>query len=382
MASTKHDSVSILVWGLHQGAFANLAAALANGFARVGIGNVSVVFLSKPPGRTINPPHQARLVSLGVSHSRNGIVQLARYLRAAKPPILLSLCWNMNLLACLGRMLSNGSPTKLIVSEHATMSYKCFVEHRRDLRHRVVPRLARMLYPLADGLCANSEQVLDDLLRRIGVPFPAQRTAVIDNPIDVDAIREHAKSDDCHPWLREKTSRVIVCVARLARQKNLPLLLRTLKLVRAQIDVRLVVVGDGPLRDELQRKVQELGLDGAVDFPGASPNPWKDLARADVFVLPSEEEAFGMVLVEAMACGVPVVATDAMGGGPRRILGANSDYGILVRPDDPTALADAILRLLASPDLHDTYVRRGEHRCLEFKPETVARQWLEFFDRL
>jgi len=376
----ERPSLAIFNWGLSRGALANNAAAMAKGFSEVGVRELYMVYLSSGPGSYVSLPHGAKLFPLGVQHSSRAPMRLARFIRAVEPDVLISMVSVINMAAILGWLLAGRERTKLVVSEHATMSYKAYVEHKSELRMRLLPCLARLLYPLANGLRTNSQVVLDDLRTTIRVPMPADRMAFIPNPVNVDAVSSHSREAPDHPWLQHKDKPVIVSVGRLAKQKNFPLLLRAFARVRQRLDARLVIVGDGTERVSLERLIRELGLQD-VSLPGYSDNPWRTMARADVFVLPSEEEAFGLVLVEAMACGTPIVATDALGGGPRSVL-ENGRAGMLVPSGDVEALAEAMIEVLSSEGLRDRLRKVGQQRCEAFRPETIARQWLSFIDHL
>jgi len=376
----RHKSLAIFNWGLSGGALANNAAAMAKGFWEIGVRELYMVYLFSGPGSYVSLPEGVKLISLGVQHSSRAPIRLARFIRAVKPDVLISMVSVINMAAILGWLLTGRGRTKLVLSEHAIMSHEVYIEHKHFLRLRALPWLARILYPLADGLRANSQGVLDDLLTKIRVPMQHDRMVFIPNPVNIDAVSDHSREKPDHPWLQQKGKPVIASVGRLAKQKNFPLLLKAFGVVRRTLDARLVIVGEGPERTHLESLIQDLGLED-VSLPGYSDNPWSVMVRADVFVLPSEAEAFGLVLVEAMACGVPIVATDALGGGPRSIL-ENGQHGILVPSGDIEALADGILKVLSSKDLRDRLTIAGQQRCEAFRPETVARQWLSFIERL
>ena len=373
--------LGIFTWGLSAGAFANVAAALAQGFWNEGVRKLSLIYLSRGPERHASIPEGVTIVSLGVSRARWASPVLAGYLREAKLDVLVSMPAFINIPAILGWLLGGRNRTKLVITEHATMSYKAFVEHKHNPWMRALPYLARFLYPRANGLVANSQCVLDDLLMRIRVPMQNGRITAIPNPVDIKMVRNRSLVLPDHPWLLHKKKPVIVSVGRLARQKNFPLLLKAYAIVRQRLDARLIILGEGPERGRLESLITALGLGKDISLPGFSPNPWSIIARADAFVLPSEEEGFGLVLVEAMACGIPVVATDAIGGGPRSIL-ENGRYGILVRAGDVAALADAISNVISSGDLRDGLLVSGKQRCEIYRPEVVAQQWLSFVEGL
>ena len=240
---------------------------------------------------------------------------------------------------------------------------------------------ARFLYSRVSGLVSTTQLLLEELIQQVGVSLLEKQTAVIPNLVNLQLIETQAQVEPSHQWLRHKEKPVILSVARLAKQKNFPLLLHAFAVIRQQLDVRLVIIGEGPEREALEQLIQTLGLDQSVSLLGHENNPWSSMLRADVFVLPSEEEAFGLVLVEAMACGLPVIATDAIAGGPRSILG-DSDYGLLVPNQDGRALADSIINVLTSSELRNKLISSGKQRCQAFEPKKIAQQWLSFIKQI
>lgn len=161
-----------------------------------------------------------------------------------------------------------------------------------------------------------------------------------------EAVRDLRLGADC----------VVGTVARLADQKGLSTLLEAMPQVTAETGARLLIVGDGPRRVRLERYAMRLGLGGSVSFLGYRGDMVDVYAAMDVFALPSRHEGFGVVFIEAMAMGVPVVGTRVVG-----TVDAIQDRatGLLVPPDDPRALAEAILRLLADAELATRLANRG-----------------------
>lgn len=381
-------SIAIFVWGLEAKAIANNAAAMAQGFKDLGIEQVWLVYLFKGPGKNVTIPSGVKLIPLGVKRSFLAPLFLAQFLRKEKPDVLISMPTVVNIPAIIGWLLSGSksnsrgsSSTKLILSEHSTMSYKAYVEYKRDLRMRLMPWLARIFYPLADGLRANSKEVLDDLLNNIQIPIQSDSATTITNPVNIKAIAKCGEVKPNHPWLINKDKPVILSVARLAKQKNFPLLIRALAMVREKLDARLIIVGDGSERESLANLISQLGLEEFVSLAGFSNNPWSYMAKADVFALASEEEPFGLVLVEAMACGLPIVATDALSGGPRTILEAGQ-HGLLVANHDTSAFADSLLQVLTDANLRNRLIAAGKERCQTYRPKIIAQEWLSFIDNL
>jgi glycosyltransferase involved in cell wall biosynthesis len=151
-----------------------------------------------------------------------------------------------------------------------------------------------------------------------------------------------------HPWTQDGQGPVIINAGRLFPQKDFPTFLRAMKLVRAAVpDVRAVIMGDGPLRAELESLRADLGLADIVDMPGFSPDINPSLAAAGFFVLSSAWEGFGNVLVEALGAGCSIVTTDCP-DGPREIV-ESGRYATLVPVGEVQAMADAIIAMLRSP---------------------------------
>ena len=206
-------------------------------------------------------------------------------------------------------------------------------------------RRRRLLFPYAAHVVAVSRDLADNVSSAIGVA--QDRIAAVHNPAFTrDLVRQAAAEPD-HPWLRDGSPPVVLGVGRLAPQKDFSTLIEAFRLVLAERDCRLVILGEGAMRRELEERVRAVGLAERVSLPGWTSNPFAFMARAALFVLSSRHEGFGNVLVEALACGCPAVATDCP-FGPSEIL---EDRSLLAPVADPEALAAAMLRALArAPD--------------------------------
>jgi glycosyltransferase involved in cell wall biosynthesis len=196
---------------------------------------------------------------------------------------------------------------------------------------------------------------VEELLRsRFG--WSAEKIVVIHNAIDTERF-----DVECDPELRRLLSRdesrsVVLAVTRLTRQKGLPILLDAL---RSLPDAQVVVAGDGPDRDDLAARAQELGVADRVDFLGHRNDVAQLLACSDVVVLPSLYEGLPLSVLEAMAAERPVVAT-AVGGTDEAVI--DGETGLLVPPGDPAALAGALAIVLGDPDIAGRFARAGKHR--------------------
>ena len=204
-------------------------------------------------------------------------------------------------------------------------------------------RLRRMqqVYARADQVVAVSHSVAQGLSVSMGVA--PQRIVAIPNPLDRARLLELSRQPAGHPWLAEDIP-VVLGVGRLVPQKGFAMLLDAVALVRRHMAVRLVILGEGPQRAALLDQARRLGLTEVVSLPGFVANPYAFMARAGVMVLPSHYEGLPNCLVEALACGCPVVAT-ASPGGTAEVLEQGA-LGTLVPVGDAPATAGAILEAL------------------------------------
>ena len=204
-------------------------------------------------------------------------------------------------------------------------------------------RRRRLLFPAAAHLVAVSRGVAENFAAVVGVP--ENRITVIYNPAALPTAIRRAEAAPDHPWFRDSGPPVVLGVGRLVPQKDFRTLIEAFRRVLAERPCRLLILGEGPMRAELEGQVQALGLDDRVSLPGWAENPYAFMARAGLFVLSSRHEGFPGALVEALACGCPAVSTDCP-AGPSEIL---EDPDLLAPVGDPEALARVILRALARP---------------------------------
>ncbi len=285
-------------------------------------------------------PPEIRVVDLQASQSLASLVALVRYLRREKPFALLSAMHYANEIALCAKRLT-GVSTRVIVSEHNTLSHS--LQHTAKIKRRLVPFFVRNLYPWADGIVAVSQGAARDLAQISGLP--SERIQAVYNPVVTPKLLEKAKVSVEHPWFMPGEPPVILGVGKLEAQKDFPNLIRAFALVRQVRSSRLVILGWGPDRPQLEALIHELDIEEDVALLGYVDNPYAYMARAAVFVLSSAWEGLPTVLIEAMAVGIPVVSTDCE-SGPSEILDGGK-YGILTPVSDSQALAEAILDLLS-----------------------------------
>ena len=258
---------------------------------------------------------------------------LSRRLRREPPAVLLSTSGGANLIAVLARLLSRRR-MRLVLSERNVL-YRDQGSGKRWLQ----ARLKRWLYPHADCVTAVSQGVASDLTARLGLP--AERIRVVYNPVVTPDIADLAAAEIDHPWYAERRP-IVLAAGRLVPAKGFDLLIEAF----AELDpaARLVVLGDGPLRRSLRRQADEAGIADRVWFAGFDPNPFRHMARCSVFALSSRYEGLPGALIQAMACGAAVVATDCA-AGPAEIISDGAD-GLLVPVEDRRALTAGLGRLL------------------------------------
>jgi len=276
------------------------------------------------------------------------LLGLVNYIETQCPDVLISSHDRAPLLAIWASGIARHRVATLVI-EHSLFSYNWAAaqHHTRTAalmqRHRT---LMRRLYPFADGLVAVSRAAAEDLAEVIGMPHNAVVT--IYNPVvsdELEALAAHSADD---AWFSAGAPPVILTAARLAPEKRLDVLLDAFaKLRRSGVDARLAILGDGPERERLLRQIDTLGLTTEVRVPGWVDNPYAWMRCSALFVVSSAFEGLSNTLIEAMACGCPVVSTDCP-GGPREIL-RDGLHGRLVPVGDIAALADAMKSTLANP---------------------------------
>ncbi|MCZ6801730.1 MAG: glycosyltransferase [Nitrospirae bacterium] len=296
----------------------------------------------------------------------NFLPDLVRYLQSERPDALFSAKTPCNLVALWANRLAGGS-TRIVVSERSSLSP--IVQSKKEWRWRFVPPIIRRVYPWADGIISVSKGVGDDVSLLTGIP--RERITTIYNPIMNLEIHNKSLSPVKHPWFVANDLPIILGVGRLVLQKDFPCLLRAFRHVRSARRARLVILGEGRLRRELEALAQTLGISQDVSMPGFTENPYAFMARASVLALSSAWEGFGNVIGEALACGCPVVSTDCP-SGPAEVL-KNGAYGTLVPVGDDKALAEAILAVLDKPPDR----ARLRARASEFNLDPISEEYLQ-----
>ncbi|WP_306120532.1 MULTISPECIES: glycosyltransferase [unclassified Roseitalea] len=329
--------IDILLPDLRGGGVERIRLVLAEEFVRQGYA-VSFVLLQARGQLLAEAEARFPVRSLGCARMRQAPLRLTRYLREQRPDALLAAMWPLTGIAGLAARLS-GYRGRLVASEHVdfriTPSLKAF-------ERRALKRFGRRIYAPCHRVIAVSDGVAESLRAVAGVP--RNQIEVIHNPVRLMAPDTMTDEDRraLNGWLAGETR--LIAVGTLKRQKGYDVLLHALAELRRHHDARLLILGEGSLRNDLEALARDLGVANSLWMPGFRPNPVTFLQQAHVFVLSSNWEGFGNVIVEALAAGVPVVSTDCP-SGPAEIL-SDGDYGRLVPVGDPGAIARAVAATL------------------------------------
>ena len=343
---------------------------LANGLAAQGVGvDLLLARASGPYLDDVSREVRVREVSPTGGVSR-ALPFLVRYLRKERPQLLVSTLHHASLVALTAKRVSL-TRIPVFLREANTPSKR--VRSLRKPKDLLTDELARLAYRYANGIIAVSDGVAEDLRAHFGLS--RQKLTVLRNPVVTDDLLEQARADPGHLWLEAGQPPVVLGAGRLHVQKDFATLIRAFAAVRKNRAAKLIILGEGDERPALEELVRRLGLEDDVELPGFVDNPFAFMSRAALFVLSSKWEGLPGALIQAIACGCPVVATDCR-SGPAEVLDGGS-YGELVPVGDERAMAAAMLRTLESPPS----AARLRSRSRQYSQDEVVRDYIEYFER-
>ncbi len=359
------SKIALFLPSLRGGGAERMMVHLARGFVERGL-NVDIV-LAKAEGPYLSQvPPEVRIIDLEASRVLLAFPGLVRYLRKERPVVLLSTLDHANIVALLAKLLSKVS-TRVVIILAGTISTR--LRNSFSIKKILSFYLMKYCNSWFDGIIAGSNGVANDYAEATGIV--RERIKVIYNPVVTPELFLQSGEPVKHPWFTDDSPPVILGVGRLTALKDFPTLIKAFSIVRKHRLTRLVILGEGEQRSKLEALVQELGLNDDVSMPGFVDNPFAYMSKASVFVLSSLSEGFGNVLVEAMACGCPVVSTDCP-GGPAEIL-ENGKYGSLVPVGDVELLAKEIINIINFP----TNEEMLSNRAMRFSLGTICDKYLE-----
>ena len=366
---TNKNKIAVLVSFSGQGGVERSFALLVNEMAALGI-EVDLLLIKR------KSPHLAALstavnqIPLKHQHAATCVGEVADYLRKEAPQALL-VAKHRAMLAALKARKKAGTNTPItgVIGINVTQS----LAHRSRFQRWHWGRLMRNEYPKLDGIIAVSEGVREDLLKTTGMP--ADRITSIKNPVTTADMIEEAQTPVDHPWLSKNFDEpVLITVGRLTKNKDHQTLLEAFRLINDTTPSRLLILGEGPERTNLEKIIAKAGLEDRVQLPGFVDTPWAWMAKSSLFVLSSFAEGSGNVLTEAMAVGTPVVSTDCPSGPSEMLDGGR--IAPLVPVGDAEALAAACIDVLNSGIAASLL----DEAVAPFKAEVAAKHYLAFMN--
>jgi glycosyltransferase involved in cell wall biosynthesis len=328
------------IYSLGGGGAERVIALLASGFAKRGVEVILAVEVEAQENAAYLDP-AVRVETLGSSHPR-ALLGLARLIARERPDITVSALGVRNLKHTLAATLA-GRRRRALLSFHG---------HYNAEPH-LLDRVANRFAPLTTRLAARSVGVSAWMRRHVveDLHGSAKRMVVIHNPVQMGGAKPAASAAEL-----ERREPVILALGRLVPEKDFALLIRAFARL-GRSDARLIIIGQGPLKQELSDLAKKLGVADRVEMPGYANEPWGYFERARVCAVSSRSESFSNVVVEAMAHGLPVVSTDC--GGPGEII-SRPEEGVLVSVGDEAALAVALASALDHPGDPAPRIARAE----------------------
>ena len=360
---THKPRIALLLPNLAGGGAERAFVELANRFVDLGC-EVDLV-LAKGRGTyesEVSP--LVRIIALGGNRTLTSILKLRRYIRSQRPAVIMSGLDTANAANWIACWLA-GVPGIAVLTQRSVLSQRWHATHPRSAC--VWIRLLALVYRRAHCVISNSEAAANDLINTLGVR--PERVAVIRNSVNAANIRRLAAQPVEHAWVSGTAAPLILLVGSLTEAKDIPTTLRAFARLRRERDCRLLVLGEGPDRAMLEQLIHQLHIQDSVQLIGFDCNPFRWMARARVLISSSPSEGCPNVILQAFACGLPVVATNGQGGTSEVL--ENGRWGRLVPVGDDQALAVAIAETLDAPRAIDVAAHISR-----FDPARVAHAYL------
>ena len=313
-------------------------------------------------------PSGVKIVNLDAHRTLAATLKLRRWISTVRPDVVISSLDHNNIVALMAFMF-NGNISRLIICQHNALSS----ELRLGWRYRLVPYLYWLLQDVAGGIVAVSAGVADDLAFVSGIA--RRRITVVPNPVISSSNFVDSGGSKPHPWFADRAVPVFVFIGRLVPQKDPLMLIEAFIRRLARGPARLIVLGEGALQPAMIMAAQRAGALPHIFFAGFVAEPLQWLAHAHVLLLTSRYEGFGNVIVEALACGIPVISTDCP-HGPSEILDGGT-YGVLVKPGDAGAFALAMAGDLRARFPAEILRARGRSYTVSHSADHVEKLFID-----
>jgi glycosyltransferase involved in cell wall biosynthesis len=357
-------TITLFLPSLEGGGAQRVFVELANEFVALGL-RVNLALASAHGPYLEEISDGVRVIDFGASGVLQSLPKLARHLRSERPDVMLSGLDHANIIAMLARVAArNGTRCVISMRSVPTAVYR----ESRSVRGWLLLQLIKVAYPFADAIVANSEAVASDLSQLLRIT--RSRLHIVYNPLNMSWIEKSSREEVDHSWCAAGAPPIVLGVGSLGVLKDFQTLIRAFSIVRSIRVCRLVILGEGPQREDLERLIYELGLERDVHLAGFVGNPFAWMRRATVFVSSSRTEGCPNALMQALACGTSVISTDCVGGSAEVL--QSGKWGHLVAVGDYRAMADAIAKTLEAtihPDVRQ--------RANDFAHDRIARQYLQ-----
>lgn len=357
----KKIHIGFFIPSMRGGGAERVFANLANEFSKRNF-KVDLVLAQKEGPYLKDISSRVNIVDLKAHRILKSFFPLIEYLKREKPDVLLSTLRHVNIISIVSKIMSRSS-TRVIIKQ---------ASYFRLSPNRIIMFLEKTLFKKANSIIAVSEGVKKSLSEKLLIP--EQKIKVIYNPVFNQKILEESNKEVHHPFFQDKKNKIILGVGRLSKEKDFPTLLRAFNSIKTS-STRLIILGEGQKREELENLVRELKLEEHVSMPGFVDNPYAFMSRVDVFVMSSLHEGLPNVLIEAMACGASIVSADCP-GGPFELLDGGK-YGRLFPVGNIYKLSEAILESLQHPMDKRILLNRAKNFSIEKAADEYHRLFTE-----
>ena len=326
---------------------------------------VSIVTLNQNKN-SLNQNNRIEIISLGTSRSLLSLFKLSKMLNEKKPSILISAQYYANIVAILSSMISKHK-VKIILSERLHLSTT--LKQYNFLKKILLKFLVKLTYPNADLIYGNSDSVCEDLKKN----YVNESTKVIKilNPSSSKNIIKLSEEEVDDTWISKSDDPIILYVGRLSFQKDIQTLLKTFKIIKSELNSKLLIVGDGPQRKLVEEfKLNNPEIESRIKLIGYSNNPYKFFKYSKVFLLTSLYEGLPNVLIESQILGIPIVATNSPGGTAEVL--ENGKSGLLVNVKDAQELSEKTLRILREESISKELKENMQFSIRRFEPSIVT----------
>lgn len=376
MKNDNNQHIAIYLPNLNSGGAERIAVRLMNGMAER---NMKIDLLLNscqgPFLKDINS--RIKIFDLGTTRTLKSIIPLIYYLRENKPDVIISHLSHANVIMILAKILANIN-TRIIVVEHNTFTKFQFAKIDIKIKYELLKFCMKIFYSFSDKVVGVSLGVSKDITNLLNLK--KDKSTTIYNPVVSQDLLNNSEEKVEHKWIINKKYPVLLAVGRLTIQKDYYTLLRAVAHVNEKKPLRLIILGTGELLEELKDFAEKLKIDNMVDFFGFCANPYAFMSKVDLFVLSSKWEGLPTVLIEAMACGCPVVSTDCP-SGPSEIL-CDGKYGSLVPVEQPILLANAIEKMLDDKKNKDKERISIRNRALDFSVDNSLNSYLTLINSI